>query len=273
MRRRSERRAFLHGARHRSAVTFALPAALSILMLAACASTGSPPAGEPSPGEKPALSNTADEMLVCRDVPVSAQALTTPRPATELPADIVSVLEDPLVGINEPLSEWLIAHESAELVTIMRELDEPLDSGAGDISTYALITIGAGAKQAIPLKGPWGLQRSTNCTPTIDLGPFTEAGVTLDPDAPPQSGDERIALLVTEHDCNSGQPATGRIELIELVETATTVELVIGVQPGTGGTCPSNPPTPFTVDLEQPLADRTILNAASVPAREVALPR
>ncbi|MET0830537.1 MAG: hypothetical protein ABWY26_13500 [Microbacterium sp.] len=89
---------------------------------------------------------------------------------------------------------------------------------------------------------------------------------------PPQSRDERIALLVSEHDCNSGQPATGRIELIELIETATTVELVIGGQPGTGGTCQSNPPTPFTVELEQPLADRTILNAAVAPAREVTLP-
>ena len=97
-----------------------------------------------------------------------------------------------------------------------------------------------------------GLQRSTNCTPTIDLGSFTEAAVTLDSDAPPQSGDERIALLVTEQECNSGQPATDRIELIELIETETTVELVIGIQPNTGGTCRSNPPTPFSVDLEKP---------------------
>ena len=274
MRRQSERGASPRGARHRSAVAFTIPAALSVLLLAACASAGPPPAAERATVKEPASSSNSDEMLMCRGTPVPAQALTTPRPATELPAEVVAVLEDPLVGIEEPLSEWLIAHESAELVTVMHELEEPLDMGAGDISSYALITIGAGAEQALPLEAPWGLQRSTNCTPTIDLGSFTEAGVTLDPDAPPQSGDERIALLVSEHDCNSGQPATGRIELIELVETATTVELVIGVRPNTGGirTCQSNPPTPFTVDLEQPLAERMILNAAVAPAREVTWP-
>lgn len=223
--------------------------------------------------EEPALSSKPDEMLMCQGTPVPTQALTTPRPATELPAEVLSVLDDPVLGIEEPLSEWLIAHESAELVTIMHELEEPVDMGAGDIRSYALITIAAAAEQAIPLEPPWGLHRSTICTPTIDLGSLTEAGVTLDPDALPQSGDERIALLVTEQECNSGQPAIDRIELIELIETKTTVELVIGVQPNTGGTCVSNPPTPFTVDLEQPLADRTILNAAVAPARAVTLPQ
>ena len=223
--------------------------------------------------EESALSSKPDEMLMCQGTPVPTQALTTPRPATELPAEVLSVLDDPALGIEAPLSEWLIAHESAELVTIMHELDEPVDLGAGDIRSYALITIAAAAEQAIPLEAPWGLHRSTLCTPTIDLGSFTEAGVTLDPDALPQSGDERIALLVTERECNSGQLAIDRIELIELIETKTTVELVIGVQPSTGGTCVSNPPTPFTVDLEQPLAGRTILNAAVAPARAVTRPQ
>ncbi|MBG6240262.1 hypothetical protein IWX78_003259 [Mycetocola sp. CAN_C7] len=218
------------------------------------------------------MSSNPDEILMCQDTPVSTQALSTPRPATELPAEVLSVLNDPLVGIEEPLSEWLIAHESAEHVTIMHELEKPVDMGAGDIRSYALITVAAGENQAIPLEAPWGLHRSTLCTPSIDLGSLTEAGVTLDPGAPPRSDDEQIALLVTEQGCNSGQPAIDRIELIELSETETTVELVIGVQPNTGGTCPSNPPTPFTVNLEQPLADRTILNAAVAPARAVTLP-
>lgn len=262
--------------RHRSASrnAFAIAAALSVLLLAACAGNVSPPAAEPKPAGGSALSSQPGAMLMCQDTGVPAQALTTPRPATELPAEVLSVLNDPLVGIEEPLSEWLIAHESADLVTIMHELDEPIDMGAGRIDSYALITIAAAGEQAIPLEAPWGLHRSTSCTPTIDLGSFTEAGVTLDPDAPPQGDDERIALLVTEHACNSGEPATDRIELIEIIETETTVKLVIGVRPNTDGiaTCEGNPATAFSVDLEQPLADRTILNAAVVPAREVALP-
>ena len=91
----------------------------------------------------------------------------------------------------------------------------------------------------------------------------------------PESDDERIALLVTESACNSGGQATDRVELVELVETETTVGVVIGVRPhedGMARTCISNPPTPFTVDLEEPLGDRAIMNAAVVPQREIALP-
>ena len=55
--------------------------------------------------------------------------------------------------------------------------------------------------------------------------------MALDPAAIPEAGDERISLLVTESACNSGDPATGRVELVELVETESTVEIVIGVRP------------------------------------------
>ena len=120
--------------------------------------------------EESALSSKLDEILMGQGTPVPTQALATPRPATELSAEVLSVLDDPGLGIEEPLSQWLIAHESAELVTIMHELEEPVDMGAGDIRSYALITIAAAAEQAIPLEAPWGLHRSTLCTPTIDLG-------------------------------------------------------------------------------------------------------
>lgn len=227
---------------------------------------------EPSASESSAPIRHADAMLMCQGTPVPARALTEPRPAIELSAEVRSVLEHPSVGIDQPLSEWLIAHESAERVVLMHELEEPLDLGGGDIRTYDLIAISSAAEHALPADPPWGVDRATSCTPMLDLSPLTEAAVALDPDALPEPGDDRIALLVTEQQCNSGQPATDRVELVELVETDTTVEVVIGVQPNEGGTCPSNPPTPFAVDLEQPLGDRAVLNAAVVPAREITVP-
>ena len=247
---------------------------LAAVLLAGCATAGSSTGAVPDSSAPTAPSNRADEMLMCQDTPVPARALTEPRPATVLPAEVVAVLEHPLAGVDEPLSEWLIAHESAEHVVIMRKLEEPIDMGWGDIRAYDLIAIAAGEEHAIPLEPPWGVAGATNCTPMVDLGSFTEAMLTLDPDALPEEGDERIALLVTESACNSGKPATDRVELIELVETETTVELVIGVRPHAEGayTCPSNPSTPFTVELDRPLADRAILNAAVVPAREVSAP-
>ncbi len=231
------------------------------------------PAGESPAGVAAAApSDRPDQMLFCGDIMVPARALTEPRSAADLSPEVQSVLADPLIGIDGPLSEWFIAHENAERVVILRESEEPLDLGAGDIRTHDLVAIETGAEQAIPLDPPWGVYALANCTPSIDLGSLTEASITLDPDAIPERDDDRVALLVTERACNSGRPATDRVELIELIETESTVELVIGIQPNTGGTCPSNPPTPFTIDLRQPLADRTILNAAVVPAQEITLP-
>ncbi len=86
---------------------------------------------------------------------------------------------------------------------------------------------------------------------------------------PPES--DHLALLVTEFACNSGQDATGRVELVEIAETESTVELVIGVRPSGAreASCQGNPATPFTIDLERPLGGRVILNAAVVPSREI----
>src|SRR5690606_23496888 len=125
MRGQTERVAFRKEPRHRLVVVaLAVPAFLSVFLLAACAATVSAPDTQPSPVKEPSLSQGGD-ILMCQGVSVPRQTLAAPRPATALPAEVLSVLGNPLVGIEEPLSEWLIAHESAELVTIMHELEEP----------------------------------------------------------------------------------------------------------------------------------------------------
>ncbi|MCD2441538.1 hypothetical protein LQ757_04520 [Agromyces sp. SYSU K20354] len=253
------------------------PAVVAAAVLAGCATAAPSPGAAPSPSAP--SSSDADATLLCGDSPVSVDALEQARPATELPPDVVAVLEGPSVPIEGPLSAWLIETESAEHVAIMRKVDPPQDLGGGDIRDYQLVAISTGTEHAMPLTPPWGLEAAGDCALTISLGDLIQADVVLDPDARPEPDDDAVALLVTERACNSGEPATGRVELVELVETETTVEVVIGVRPNRpddGGpavfTCPGNPPTPFTVDLEQPLGDRAILNAAVVPAREITAP-
>lgn len=248
----------------------AAPVAVLLAVLAGCAT----PAPSTSAGSDPTPSDAADEVLLCQGEPVSAKALQEARPATELAPEVVAVLEDPLA--EGPLSDWLIATESADHVVIMRRIEPPDELPWGDIREYEIVAISAAAEHAMPLTPPWGVDMSSSCTPTIDLGELSEAGITLDPDALPEDDDDVVALLVTEFACNSGGPATGRIELVELVESDTTIEVVIGVRrhdDGMARTCPSNSPTPFTVELEQPLGDRTILNATVVPAREITVPQ
>ncbi len=252
---------------------------LVVASLAGCAAAGSSPDGpgpSPSPSPASAPGGESDEILLCQGTPVSVQALQDARPATDLAPDVVAVLEGPLMPIEAPLSDWVIETEAAEYVVIMRRIEPPLDLGGGDVVDYDLVAISAGAEHAIPLTPPWGLDRASSCALRIDLGGLVEASVALDPDALPEAGDDRISLLVTESACNSGDPATGRVELVELVETETTVEIVIGVRPNVPDdgspsvhTCQGNPATPFTVELEEPLGDRMILDAAVVPPREI----
>jgi hypothetical protein len=249
------------------AALFASGFAAFALTGCATAAPGAVDAQDPGPvGTEPVV-------LLCQGTEVSALALEARPPATELPSEVVAALESPTVTGLASVSGWFIADEGEDRLVIMHEYDEPVDLGAGDIRTFALMAISTSAGE-VPLTSPWGVEISTSCTPSIDLGDLGDVSLTLDPAAPPSAEADQLALLATERSCNSGQPATGRIEIVEVVETETSVELLIGVGPQSDGaqSCPSNPPTPFTVELERPLGDRTILDAGVVPARKLALP-
>lgn len=105
------------------------------------------------------------------------------------------------------------------------------------------------------------------CTDLTDVT-TKPADVTLaDTPAP---GDTSVDLLVHERGCASGESAKGRIELVELTETADQVQLQIGVRPREGdNNCLPNPPTPFTITLSRPLGDREIVDVSVVPPRPV----
>ncbi|GGI45611.1 hypothetical protein BCL57_001652 [Agromyces flavus] len=251
----------------------------AVVVLAGCASAGGDPA--PAPGATgTAATNTAphaldpDTILTCQGVEVTAGALTDQLPASELPSELAALLEgSPVVSIDD-LDDWFLAVSSDDHVVIMRELDQPLDLGAGDVRDFDLLSVSA-TPGAMPIDDTWGVDVSTSCTPRITLDGLGEVTLTLDPDAPPRADDRELSLLASESSCNSGQPATGRVEVVEIVETDTTVELVVGVAPqpqDRAYTCQSNPPTPFTVDLEHELADRAIVDASFVPAHEITMP-
>jgi hypothetical protein len=123
----------------------------------------------------------------------------------------------------------------------------------------ALVVLAAGCAQPGAAGGP-----------PADKPPAGDAIVALDPDNPPDPGSSEVHLLVTEVACAGGRPADGRVTLERLVEHEDRVELVIGVEAPEGDqTCPSNPPTPFTVELDEPLGDRILLDVAEDPEQEL----
>lgn len=243
-----------------------------MLLGAGCASPGQPAASLPSVASQ--TPEIRSDVVLCQGNEVPVKALENPRPASELGAEAAPALQGRNVEQFDPFT-WLIAQESSDRVMLMNKLAVPKDMGGyGDVRDYQYIVISTDSMASEPGKPAWAVVESSACMPTLDLGELRAGAVTLDPGLPPATGSNRLSLLVTEFDCNSGQTAEGRIEVVKLVETESTVEVVLGVRPSgaESATCQMNPATPFTVDLERPLGNRSVLDAAVMPAREIAAP-
>jgi hypothetical protein len=243
---------------------------LSAALFAGCAapldaaSTADPEATAPVAG--------AGEGYLCWQTPVARAAFEARTPLSELTANGSTALAEATWDDGSPLiledkDEWWVGSESAEEVIILRELgDEDAAMEAPDIvgADHELRAIQY-VDDASNWEPGWHVMASTRCALTVDLGELNVPRVQLDPTKPPDPGSNVIHLLVTETRCNSGEDAEGRIELVHLGEGITSIDLVLGVSARddvTMATCPSNPRTPFTVTLSEPLGDRTIVNAA-----------
>ena len=99
--------------------------------------------------------------------------------------------------------------------------------------------------------------------------PPGDARWALPPDT--EIGPEMVEFtaLVTEVACAGGQSSEGRIVGPDISYTDESVTVTFGVR-GTGGmnTCPGNPPTHVAVRLDEPLADRVLLDGGTDPPRD-----
>jgi len=191
-------------------------------------------------------------------------------PASSLPEGPAGAVDDAGAPAFDPSRDWKVVHHADDRVDLVRELDEPIDIGGGDVRTHESLTVERITGATNVPDGTWFLTSSSPCTQRLvthdDLG---AADVALAETASP--GDTSVDLLVTERACASGQGAEGRIELVELNETTDQVQLRIGVRPpeGDAQTCQGSPPTPYTVELSEPLGDRGIVDISVVPPRPV----
>jgi len=170
----------------------------------------------------------------------------------------------------DPTQDWKVVEQSDERVDLVRELEERIDNGGGDVRTHESRTLAKISGATNVPDGTWLLMQAGPCAPRLvtdtDLAP---ADLTLP--AEPAAAATSIDLLVHERACASGRSAEGRIEIVELEETDDQVRLRISVRPREGGQdCQGNPPTPFTIELGEPLGAREIVDASIVPPRAVA---
>lgn len=97
-----------------------------------------------------------------------------------------------------------------------------------------------------------------------DAGPASWAPSA---DADLSSESTVISLDVIEQACASATPAEGRIVVRDIRYEEDAIVVTLGVIPRAGGSnlCPSNPITPFTLELDEPLNGRELLDGANNP--------
>jgi hypothetical protein len=75
-----------------------------------------------------------------------------------------------------------------------------------------------------------------------------------------------VDILVQEMACASGQSADGRIEVLDVRYETDQVVATIGVVPRDGAqTCQGHPPTPYTLQLDEPLDGRPLVDGYTPP--------
>lgn len=157
-------------------------------------------------------------------------------------------------------TEWL---PDAGWIESARSASEVLYLARGDDGSMYQVTVALD-------EGGWRVDGWGGCTPQpelplgVNLAIFRVApGATVGPDT------TEIDVLVTETACNSGQDARGRILPPRVISDADAVTVVMTVRARAGAMdCPSNPETPFVLELPEPLGDRILLDGSSVPPRD-----
>lgn len=87
----------------------------------------------------------------------------------------------------------------------------------------------------------------------------------------PDATTQTLNVLVTERSCANAASSVGRVAGPAIRFEDGRVLVAFGVIPQAGDlfTCPSNPPTPLQIDLGQPIGDRMLVDASTIPYVDV----
>lgn len=230
---------------------------VTALVVSACEAAASPLGA----GSAPSIRSAADtpthvsqkpDQYECVDsvYPASAWASTRALSSVQHPARNLLIEES---GWDN-MASWHVLEASDHKLEVFK-VDQSLSS-VDDSSHYVV--------RAITRGGGWSLDADYSCTPRLILRASKSASVFFASRPSPEA--RFIDLLLMERDCASGRDAVGRVKLVSLKETTTTVGVVIGIVPRQADqSCQSNPLTPFSIELDRPIGDRVVLDAATLP--------
>lgn len=166
------------------------------------------------------------------------------------------------------------------------DADDPLDAGwsPGDLQSFGIdelrnrVAIALYEPDAALLRGVSATLGADTICFEIDRRPDASDAIPApfaiaeEADLTPSS--TSVDVLVNEVSCASGQGAEGRIPAPRIEYGDTEVVVTIGVIPVPGAAdCQGNPDTPFTVELDDPLGDRDLLDGSHDPPAPPTLDR
>lgn len=247
---------------------------LAAAALVACGGQDAPVAaqagsGSPGPTDRAVPASPAVTTYDCYGVVGTAEELTE-GPTLDRYTDHAGYETFVQNAQGQP-SEWVVVQSSGDRLAGIRELPEP-ERMDDQLRTHERVVV-----ELIPAESlsnadrdTWMLSSAGPCSLQARVESLGPADLALDPASLPDPQDQSLELLVTEAACASGEPATGRVEVINVEMTAEEVRLVIGVEPKEGAQqCPSNPATPVSIDLPEPIGDRVVVDAAVFPSKRV----
>lgn len=211
------------------------------------------------------------DTYMCHDLKIPVHALEQPTRISDLDAELQTALGAAVRDINvpvklDPFAEWIVVAQTDTRIDLLRALGpgESYGSGSGvqsrDHEQLSLTTeVGPG----------WSIRSYLTCALRVDLGELKPVDVWIDPDHLPQPGSTEVSLLVIDPSCGGKFDMPERVRVVRLDTTDEEVEIILGVVglPPGGYTCEGFPPTPITLVLDQPLGDRTLIDASKVSKR------
>jgi hypothetical protein len=153
-------------------------------------------------------------------------------------------------GVFWPQDGWRVLSSSDGVAVLLADADSQLWFQTLELSAGSWRWTGSSASEECPLRVPAPAD-------------YNAVVWRLDPDREsPTPSSTAIEVLVHETACASGEPVGDRLVGPDVDVTASEVRFGFLAEAQDGDhTCPSNPETPITIQLEEPLGDRELVDA------------
>jgi hypothetical protein len=222
-------------------------AALALAVLSAC---GDPQAAAPG-GSQPASSELqygcgAGGTFTAQDIGEG------PEPSEDI-LEALRDLRQTMDGAMLPEDGWTVVSESGSTTTLLAPQD-----GRFGFASASFDKEGDGWDPA-----GWG-----DCTPRLAmLGKSVLRWAFTESSHPPEPGATELAVLVTEVECSSGRKLEGLIEP-DITYGNDRIEVVLTAPGGIGGNCIGTAPTEYTLELDEPVGQREVIDMSVYPVVE-----